>query len=115
MAGSSWERVYKMAFASVYPQYIPKVEAKGRTRAEVDEVIRWLTGYTQERLEADRGGDGLRDLLRRSAQAESRASEIKGVICGLRVEEIEEPSCARSATSTSSSTSWPGGKRWRRC
>ena len=46
MAGSNWERVYKMTFASVYPHYVAKAEKKGRTKAEVDEIIRWLTGYS---------------------------------------------------------------------
>ena len=49
---SNWDRVYKMAFASVYPQYVRKAEAKGRTKAEVDEIIRWLTGHSQESLGA---------------------------------------------------------------
>ena len=64
MAGSNWDRVYKMAFASVYPQYVRKAEAKGRTRGEVDEVLRWLTGYSQGPRRGDRAENRRRDLLR---------------------------------------------------
>ena len=53
MASKTWERVYRMPFAAVYPQYVRKAEAKGRTKAEVDEIIRWLTGYSQAQLEAE--------------------------------------------------------------
>lgn len=85
-------RIYSMSFASVYPHYVAKAEKKGRTRAEVDEIIRWLTGYTQKRLE--RQLDNKTDFETFFAAAPklnpSRAL-IKGVICGVRVEEIEEP------------------------
>ena len=92
MAGSNWERVYKMAFAAVYPQYIRKAEAKGRTKAEVDEVIRWLTGYSQGELEAEieRATD-VRTFLEQAPAPNPARSLITGTICGYRVEEIEEP------------------------
>ena len=86
------ERVYRYSFASVYPHYVAKAEKKGRTRAEVDEVIRWLTGYSQGQLEAAIAGK--RDLEHFYGQAprlNPARDQIKGTICGIRVEEIEEP------------------------
>jgi hypothetical protein len=89
---NNWDRVYKMPFASVYPQYVLKAEKKGRTKAEVDEVIRWLTGYSQERLEealADK-----RDFTAFFGQAPAlnpARSQVNGTICGDRVETIEKP------------------------
>ena len=92
MAGSNWERVYKMAFASVYPQYLRKAEAKGRTRAELDEVIRWLTGYSQEGLEAEiAAGTNFETFFAKAPRLNPARGEIKGLICGQRVEEIQEP------------------------
>jgi hypothetical protein len=92
MAGSNWERVYKMAFASVYPQYVRKVEAKGRTKAELDEVIRWLTGYSQEGLEAEIGqATDFETFFAKAPRLNPAREEIKGLICGQRVEEIQEP------------------------
>ncbi len=85
-------RIYTTSVASVYPHYVTKAEKKGRTRAEVDEIICWLTGYSQEQLDAQLAGQT--DFATFFAQAPhlnpARAS-IKGVICGVRVEEIEEP------------------------
>ena len=85
-------RVYTMSFASVYPHYITKAEKKGHTKYEVDKIINWLTGYTEKELES---------LLKNRTDFETFFSEapklnpnrklIKGVICGIRVEEIEEP------------------------
>ena len=86
------ERVYKMSFASVYPHYIAKAEKKGRTKAEVDEIIRWLTGYSQKQLEtllAD--GTDYRNFIEQAPAPNPARVEIKGMICGYRVEEIEEP------------------------
>ena len=92
MAGSNWERVYKMAFASVYPQYVRKAGAKGRTRAEVDEVIRWLTGYSQTQLDAllDAKTD-FETFFDQAPAMNPNRFLITGVICGHRVEEIEDP------------------------
>jgi hypothetical protein len=85
-------RIYRTSFASVYPLYVAKSEKKGRTRTEVDEIIRWLTGYSQEELQAQLGKQ--KDFETFFAEAPhpnpSRAL-IKGVICGVRVEDIEEP------------------------
>ena len=85
-------RIYTTSFASVYPLYVTKVERKGRTKAEVDEVVRWLTGYTQKKLEAqiEKRTDFETFFAEAPGLNPSRAS-IKGVICGVRIEEIEEP------------------------
>ena len=89
---SNWDRVYKMAFGAVYPQYVRKAEAKGRTKAEVDEIVRWLTGYSQGQLEAEIGkGTDMRTFFERAPAPNPARSQITGVICGYRVEEIEEP------------------------
>ena len=89
---SNWERVYRMAFASVYPQYIRKAEAKGRTKAEVDEIIRWLTGYSQGELEAEIGkGTDMRTFFESAPRPNPARSLITGTICGDKVQEIEEP------------------------
>ena len=85
-------RIYSMSFASVYPHYVAKAERKGRTKAEVDEIIRWLTGYDQQELDAEIGKktDFETFLLEAPKMNPSRAL-IRGVICGVRVEDIEEP------------------------
>ena len=86
------ERVYKYSFASVYPHYVAKAEKKGRTKAEVDEVIRWLTGYSQGQLEAAIGEKtDLEQFYGGAPRLNPARDQIKGVICGIRVEEIEEP------------------------
>jgi len=84
-------RIYTMSFASVYPLYVAKVERKGRTNKEVDEIIHWLTGYSQKEFE---------ELLEKKTDTEAFFAEaprlnpsrvlIKGVICGVRIEDIEE-------------------------
>jgi len=86
------ERVYALIFASVYPHYVKKAETKGRTKAELDEVISWLTGYTQNGLEkviADRVD--LRTFFDEAPKFNPNASLIKGTVCGIRVENIEDP------------------------
>lgn len=85
-------RVYAYTFASVYPHYVAKVEKKGRTRAELDEVIRWLTGYDQEGLDALlEGQTDLETFFAEAPRLNPSRTLIKGLICGVRVEEIEEP------------------------
>lgn len=81
-----------MSFASVYPLYVAKAEKKGRTKAEVDQVIRWLTGYSQEELEAqlERRTD-IETFVAEAPQLNPSRALIKGVICGVRVEDIREP------------------------
>ena len=86
------ERVYRYSFASVYPHYVAKAEKKGRTRAEVDEVIRWLTGYSQEQLEAVIAArTNLEHFYGEAPRPNPARDQVKGLICGIRVEEIEEP------------------------
>jgi hypothetical protein len=85
-------RIYTIRFASVYPLYIDKAEKKGRTKAEVDEIIRWLTGYSQEELEAhvEKETD-LETFYAEAPKLNPSRKLIKGVICGIRVEDIKEP------------------------
>ena len=86
------ERVYKMSFASVYPHYVAKAEKKGRTKAEVDEIIRWLTGYSEAQFEAvleDR--TDFENFFGNAPKLNPARTSIKGLVCGIRVEEIEEP------------------------
>lgn len=84
-------RVYKMKFASVYPHYIVKAEKKGRTKEEVDTIIRWLTGYDQKQLQQhlDTQTD-FETFFAQAPQLNPNVSQITGVICGYRVEEIED-------------------------
>ncbi len=85
-------RIYTVSFASVYPHYVAKAEKKGRTKAEVDEIIRWLTGYGQDELQAqlDTQTD-LETFYAEAPQLNPSRALIKGVICGVRVEDIQEP------------------------
>jgi hypothetical protein len=85
-------RIYSMSFASVYPHYVAKAEKKGRTRAEVDEIIRWLTGYTHKGLDAELGKKtSFEDFFGQAPQLNPSRNLITGVICGVRVEGIEDP------------------------
>ncbi len=85
-------RIYSMSFASVYPHYVAKAERKGRTKAEVDSIICWLTGYSQEQLaERIAAKDDIKTFFAEAPQLNAARNEIKGVICGVRVEEIKEP------------------------
>ncbi|MES2811455.1 MAG: DUF2200 domain-containing protein [Bacteroidota bacterium] len=84
-------RIYTMSFASVYPHYINKAERKGRTKAEVDTIICWLTGYTQQalQLQIDNKTD-FETFFAQAPQINQNVSKITGVICGYRIEEIED-------------------------
>jgi hypothetical protein len=84
-------RVFAMPFARVYPLYIQKAEKKGRSKAEVDEIISWLTGYSQEELQqqVDKGVD-FKSFFAEAPQLNPNVSKITGLICGWRVEEIED-------------------------
>jgi hypothetical protein len=85
-------RIYTTSVASVYPHYVAKAEKKGRTKAEVDEIIRWLTGYSQEQLEAQlEKRTDFETFFAEAPQLNPARSLIKGVVCGVRVEDIEEP------------------------
>lgn len=85
-------RIFKMSFASVYPHYVTKAEKKGRTKAEVDTIIQWLTGYSEQQLGqilADK--TNFEDFFANAPQLNPNVHKITGVICGYRVEEIEDP------------------------
>lgn len=85
-------RVYRMTFASVYPLYIKKAERKGHTKEEVDTVIYWLTGYNEQTLkdQVDRNTT-FETFFAEAPQLNPNATKITGVICGYRIEEIEDP------------------------
>jgi hypothetical protein len=84
--------IYTMSFARVYPLYAAKAEKKGRTKAEVDEIICWLTGYDHEELEAQlEKQTDFETFLAEAPQLNPLRALIKGVVCGVRVEDIEEP------------------------
>jgi hypothetical protein len=85
-------RIFDSTFASVYPLYVAKVERKGRSSADVDTVVCWLTGYDEQGLTSaiDRGVD-LRSFFEEAPLLNPRAALITGVVCGVRVEEIDDP------------------------
>lgn len=84
-------RVYDMTFGSVYPLYVAKAEKRVRSKAEVDEIIRWLTGYSQAELErAIRDETTFRDFFDNAPRLNPNRKLITGVICGMRVEDIKE-------------------------
>jgi hypothetical protein len=86
------DRIYTISFARIYPLYIAKAEKKGRTKAEVDEIICWLTGYSQKELEAQlKKQTDLETFLMKAPKPNPSRALIKGVICGVRVEDIKEP------------------------
>lgn len=86
------KRVYAMSVASVYPHYVTKAERKGHTQAEVDEIFGWLTGYSQEELEAHlKARTNFETFFAEAPRLNPARSLIKGVICGVRVETIEDP------------------------
>jgi len=81
-----------MSVAKVYPYYVAKAEKKGRTKAEVDEIIRWLTGYSQEELEAQlEKQTDFETFFAEAPRLNPSRALIKGVVCGVRVEDIQEP------------------------
>ena len=83
------ERIAKMTFASVYPHYITKVEKKGRTKEELHQVIEWLTGFNEDRLQELISQKATFETLFQQANLNPNAHLIKGVICGYRIEEID--------------------------
>lgn len=85
-------RIFTMSFARVYPEYIAKAERKGRTKAEVDEIICWLTGYSQKQLEVQlKNETDYETFLSEAPKLNPSRSLIKGVVCGVRVEDIQDP------------------------
>jgi hypothetical protein len=85
------ERMAKMVFASVYPLYLIKIEKKGRTKAELDEVIKWLTGFNSEQIDALMQQKATFQTFFERASLNPKTSLITGLICGYRIEEIENP------------------------
>lgn len=88
----STHRIFKTPFAKVYPMYVQKAERKSRTKAEVDQLIRWLTGYDQAGLQRqiDQGKD-FEAFFAEAPALHPNSALIKGVVCGVRVEEVEDP------------------------
>lgn len=86
------EKVYQMSVAKVYPLLVNKAVRKGRSKEDVDEIIRWLTGYSQQELEHQlEQSVSYEAFFQNAPQMNEKRREIKGVICGIRVEEIQEP------------------------
>ncbi len=85
-------RIFAMSFASVYPLYVQKAERKARTKAEVDRIICWLTGYSEKGLQQQlQQGSDLETFFGRAPAIHPNSSLIRGVVCGVRVEEVEDP------------------------
>lgn len=85
-------RIYTTAFSSVYPHYAAKAERKGRTKAEVDEIIQWLTGYSQKQLKEILSNEtDFQTFFAKAPKMNPNRSLITGVVCGVRVEDIKEP------------------------
>ena len=85
-------RIYSISVASVYPHYVAKAEKKGRTKAEIDEIIRWLTGHSQKSLDDELSSKtSFEDFFARAPRMNPSRALITGVICGVRVEDIEDP------------------------
>lgn len=85
-------RIFTTSVSKVYPYYIAKAEKKGRTKAEVDEIISWLTGYTQRQLEAHlKKQTDFETFFSKAPNLHPRRTSIQGVICGIRVEDIRDP------------------------
>jgi hypothetical protein len=85
-------RIYKTSFASVYPLYVAKAERKGRTRAEVDQIILWLTGFSPEAFAAQLAErTDFETFFAQAPRLNPARAEIKGLVCGVRVEEVEDP------------------------
>lgn len=86
------DKIYKMSFSKVYPMYIAKAEKKGRTKEEVDQIILWLTGYSREELERQlEMQTDFETFFKEAPVMNPSRAQIKGVICGVRIEDIEEP------------------------
>jgi hypothetical protein len=84
-------KIFSMAFSRVYPLYLTKVEKKGRTQAELDQVIRWLTGFSAAQLKKHATGETTFTDFFEAAHLNDNVDQITGVICGVRIEEIEDP------------------------
>ncbi len=92
MAETKRQRIFTMAFGKVYPAYVAKAAKNGRTQAEVDEIIRWQTGYTQAQLEAQvASGADLETFFAGAPKPNPARALITGVVCGVRVKQVEDP------------------------
>ncbi|HLE96697.1 MAG TPA: DUF2200 domain-containing protein [Candidatus Thermoplasmatota archaeon] len=92
MASTTRPRIFATSFASVYPLYVAKAERKGRTKEEVDQVIRWLTGYTPKGLQAQLEKEtDFETFLVKAPRLNPARVLIKGVVCGVRVEDVQDP------------------------
>ncbi|MEM1370085.1 MAG: DUF2200 domain-containing protein [Cyanobacteria bacterium P01_H01_bin.15] len=85
------ERIAKMTFASIYPLYVAKIEKKGRTQQELNEVIEWLTGYDEQKIKSLIDDETTFETFFKECKLNPNAHLIKGVVCGYRVEELENP------------------------
>ncbi len=95
-------RIYTTRFASVYPLYVAKAEKKGRTKAEVDEIVRWLTGYSQAEIDGHlTAKTDFETFFAEAPRPNPSRPLITGVVCGVRIEDIEEPTMRESAISIS--------------
>jgi len=84
--------IFKMPFGNVYPAYLKKTETKGRTKAELDQILRWLTGHTQKSLDKEIAKKtSFEDFFAKAPKLNPARSAVTGLICGVRIEEIEEP------------------------
>ncbi len=89
---ASYDRVFAMKFANIYPMYVQKAERKNRTKAEVDQIICWLTGYNQSGLQKQiKQQNDLTTFFAQAPALNPSVSLIKGVVCGVRVEDVEDP------------------------
>ena len=105
-------RIFTTSFSSVYPHYVTKVEKKRRTKAELDQVIGWLTGFDESALSDHlAAGTTVEDFFT-VARLNPHASLITGVVCGVRVENVDDPLMRRIRYRTSWSTNWPRASRW---
>lgn len=85
-------RIYTTSFASVYPHYVAKAERKGRTKGDVDEIVLWLTGFSQEALEAHIASrSDFETFFAQAPKPNPARADIKGVVCGVRVEDVADP------------------------
>ena len=90
--GPAKHRIYGMSIAKVYPLYVAKAEKKGRTKAEVDQIIRWLTGHSQKTLDAELAKNtSFEEFFAQAPKMNPARSLITGTVCGVRVEEVKEP------------------------
>ena len=108
-------RAYTISFASVYPLYVAKAEKKGRTKTEVNEIIRWLTGYSQEELEAQlEKQTDIETFIAEAPRLNPARALIKAVVCGVRVEDIKDPTMQAVRYLDKLIDELSKGKRWRR-